>query len=141
MYSRRLQATAVDTTVSFDLLNAAYVNQTMFQIDPTIMSFASSVGSVSVSVSGYGSGSGYGPAPTSIRNANAGAIVGGILGALCVVGIATYYGLVYVRSRRARRTLSSLTKIQAHINPIVSLNNNKISYSPAVVKISRSNSV
>jgi hypothetical protein len=141
LYSqRRLQATAVDTTVSFDLLNAPYVSQTTFQTDPMILSFGSSVGSSGQIVAGSGSGSGSSPAPTNIGNA--GAIVGGFLGAICAVGIVGF-GIMYVRSQRIRRPVSrteSLPKTQARINPLVS-SNNRISYSPAVVKMSRSNSV
>jgi hypothetical protein len=134
---RRLQAANTDTTVSFDLLNAPYVSQTAFQTDPTILAFATSVGS-----SGQVSGAPV-PAPASTNiGTNAGAIVGGLLGAICAVGIAGF-GIMYVRSQRTRRPVSrteSLPKTQARINPLVS-SNNRISYSPAVVKMSRSNSV
>jgi hypothetical protein len=69
-------------------------------------------------------------------------IIGGFLGAICAVGIVGL-GIMYVRSQRIRRPVSrteSLPKTQARINPLVS-SNNRISYSPAVVKMSRSNSV
>jgi hypothetical protein len=125
---RRLQATT-ETTVSFDLLNAPYVNQTAFQTDPNVMSFASSVGT-SGQVQGYPA---YVPTPN-----NTGAIYGGVIGALCAVGVAVY-GIMYIRSQRARRPASSKPKIQSVINPFAP--NNRISYSPAVVKMSRSNSV
>jgi hypothetical protein len=132
---RRLQATT-ETTVSFDVLNAPYVSQATFQNDPNVMFFASSVGSSGQVVAGSG------PAPTaSSINGNAGAIVGGILGAICVVGVVGF-GIVYIRSQKMRRPVSrtsSKPKTQTTINPFTS--NNRISYSPAVVKISRSNSV
>jgi hypothetical protein len=130
---RRLQAT-VDTTVSFDLLNSPYVSQTAFQTDPTVQSFASSLGSSGQITEA--------PAPAPVRPiiGSTGAIYGSIIGGLCVVGIASYYGVMYFRSRRSPvRRASSTPKIQETINPFAP--NNKISYSPAVVKISRSNSV
>lgn len=132
---RRLQAANTDTTVSFDLLNAPYVSQAAFQTDPTILAFATSVGS-----SGQVSGAPV-PAPASTNiGTNTGAIYGGVIGGLCVVGIASYYGVVYFRTRRSPvRRASSKPKIQETINPFAP--NNKISYSPAVVKITRSNSV
>ena len=123
---RRLQAT-VDTTVSFDLLNSPYVSQATFQTDPTVQSFGSPVSSGASE-------------PAYSSRSNTGAIYGGVIGGLCVVGIASYYGVVYFRSRRSPvRRAGSKPKIQETINPFAP--NNKISYSPAVVKISRSNSV
>jgi len=93
------------------------------------MSFASSVGA-----SGQVQAApAYVPTPN-----NTGAIYGGVIGALCAVGVAAY-GIVYIRSQRARRPTNSKPKIQAVINPFAP--NNRISYSPAVVKMSRSNSV
>ena len=131
LYSRRLQATAIDTTVSFDLLNASYVSPSTFQNDPTILSFASSVGSSGKATS-YPEGV---PTPNGTRVG----IILGVLGGCVVVA----FGIVYIRSYLKRRPVSHsrlLTKTQTRINPLAS-SNNKISYSPAVVKISRSNSV
>lgn len=123
---RRLQAT-VDTTVSFDLLNSPYVSQATFQTDPTVQSFGSPVSSGASE-------------PAYSSRSNTGAIYGGVIGGLCVIGIASYYGVVYFRSRRSPvRRAGSKPKIQETINPFAP--NNRISYSPAVVKISRSNSV
>jgi hypothetical protein len=131
---RRLQATTVDTTVSFDVVNAPYVSQEAFQNDPTILSFASSVGA-----SGQVQAAPV-PAPAT-ASTSTGAVVGGFLGALFVVGIAGL-GFMYVRSQRSRRPVSrviSKPKTLTTVNPFTS--NNRISYSPAVVKMSRSNSV
>ena len=119
--------------MSFDLLNAPYISQSAFQNDPTIMSFMTSVGA-----SGQVQAA---PAPTPSAPNNTGAIYGGVIGALCAVGIAAY-GIVYIRSQRARRPVSRISskpKTETTINPFAP--NNRISYSPAVVKISRSNSV
>ena len=131
LYSRRLQATAIDTTVSFDLLNASYVSPSTFQNDPTILSFASSVGSSGKAAS-YPEGV---PTPNGTRVG----IILGVLGGCVVVA----FGIVYIRSYLKRRPVSQsrlLTKTQTRVNPLAS-SNNKISYSPAVVKMSRSNSV
>jgi hypothetical protein len=129
---RRLQATIQETTVSFDVLNAPYISPLTFQNDPTLMSLGASGQAAPAPV----------PAPVPAPT-NAGAIYGGILGGLCVIAIASYYGVKYIRSQRARRPVVSRTssnpKTQATINPFTS--NNRISYSPAVVKMSRSNSV
>ena len=126
---RRLQATT-ETTVSFDLLNEPYVSQATFQSNPNVMSFGSSVGA-----SGQMAGSPP-AAPTSTENTRA--IYGGVIGSLCAVGIAAY-GIMYIRSQRKRRLASSKPKTQETINPFAP--NNRISYSPAVVKMTRSNSV
>jgi len=133
---RRLQAANTDTTVSFDLLNAPYVSQTAFQTDPTILAFATSVGSSGQIVSV--------PAPVT-TSTNTAPIIGGIIGGLCafaIIGSLAYYAATEGRCKK-RQPVSrteSLPKTQARINPLAS-SNNRISYSPAVVKISRSNSV
>jgi hypothetical protein len=127
---RRLQATT-ETTVSFDLLDAPYTSQATFQSDPNVMSFGSSVGT-----SGQMTGA---PVPTGVGPImrNTGAIYGGVIGGLCVVGIASYYGVMYFRSRRT--PVRQTPKTKETINPFAP--NNRISYSPAVVKMTRSNSV
>jgi hypothetical protein len=119
-------------------VNAPYVSQTTFQNDPTILSFAYSVGT-----SGQVRNSPEPvPAPVPVpNNTGAGTVVGGVIGALCAVGIAGY-GIMYIRSQRTRRPVSRISskpKALTTVNPFTS--NNRISYSPAVVKMSRSNSV
>jgi hypothetical protein len=130
---RRLQASG-DTTVSVDVLNSPYISQATLQNDPNIMFFMTSVGASGQVASAPAS------APVATPN-NTGAIYGGVIGSLCAVGIAAY-GVMYIRSQRARRPVSRISskpKTETTVNPFAP--NNRISYSPAVVKISRSNSV
>ena len=137
---RRLQAAATDTTVSVDVLNAPYVSQTSLQTDPMLLSFGSSVGSSGQVVAGPA------PAPAAGSTTSSSAIVGAILGVACVGGIVGL-SVMYIRSQRARRPVSrsgSITKTRVSVNPLfpaITSSNNKISYSPTVVKMSRSNSV
>jgi hypothetical protein len=130
-----LQASG-DTTVSFDLLNSPYISESAFQNDPTIMAFMTSVGASGQVQAAPASTPASSPAQDTST-----AILGGVLGVLCVGGVVGL-SVMYIRSQRARRPVSRTTskpKIHTTINPFTS--KNRISYSPAVVKISRSNSV